>query len=325
MSQEFRFLSDKRPLMIDLANRCRLFGLAGIVLAGPLLSAASPPPIVWEKRVTVNGVGPITFKVEVRFAGKSTQRMTIGVSAMNDSKFTIRKIHFCIQLEGRTCSSSYNWTKSMWEPGTARSWPSLSVEGHAVGILATKAADLRPSNIQIDIQDIERDQFASVRKIFVEKLEGDFGDVSALAREQVMAAVVNSRRFQLVDDRSQADAILKGRAERRSRGTSTESSGQEENTRRATLGGLGNGAAPFLYPIIGMRAKTNGASSAESSSRTLSVFDEYLILRLVTNAGESIWAWDDTKTCEEYRVKCAIEDLYRATLPVPTLPRDYEK
>lgn len=195
------------------------------------------------------------------------------------------------------------------------------MNGRLVGLNATRPNEIRASGIALTVSDLEQDRFADVHKIFVENLEGgDFGNISDLVRDQVMAAVVNSARFQLVDDKSQADAIIRGRAEQRELATETRSKGREQTSNRASgiAGGIGTGTAgnrsAVVTGLVMGRTKSKGEVDSESKSRTEVLFSEHVILRLTTISGESIWAWDDTRPCEGSHAKCALENLRMAAV-----------
>ena len=183
-----------------------------------------------------------------------------------------------------------------------------------------RPADIKSSGIQLTIREFERDRFADVKRIFVDNLGGEFVNLNDLIREQVMASIVNSGRFELVDDRSKADAIIFGRAERRERGTAVQSSGQERTLNQESEKGqvFGVRAAGIAYGIGAAHGTATGLGTAtEKLERSEVLFSDFLVLRLTTATGESIWAWDDTKPCEGSHPKCAVGDLLRAST-IPT-------
>ena len=288
---------------------CLVGALAGIVSARP------PAPIVAERSIVKDGLGPVSFVVQVSFADKSADHISISVSGTNNTGVHLRRVLFCVNLESATCSARF-WTQAGWRAGASQTW-SVNVTGKAVGLNSTRASDIRAAGIQVIIRDFEQDHFAGVRKIYVEKIEGGFGNLNDLVREQVMAAVVNSGgRFQLVDEFVRADAIIRGRAERRERGTAVQSSGQEQSLNRTSgiAGGFGGGAAGTVYGVVAGRGKSSGSVASEKTERTELLFSEFVVLRLTTViSGESIWAWDDTKACRgSSHPKCAVDDLVQA-------------
>jgi hypothetical protein len=268
--------------------------LASLALVSVAVLRASPPkPIIAEFVKMKEGLGPVDFVVQVSFPSKSIERISISVSGTNNSGVHLRHVAFCVHLEGGACSATF-WTESSWRSGTSRKW-SISVNGRKVGLSATKSTEIKASEIGVTIRELEKDRFADVQKVFVEKLDGDFGNVSDLVREQVMAAVVNSGRFQLVDDKSQADAVIRGRAEQRERGTEIRSKGREHSSNRTSgiAGGIGTGttgnrSAVATGIVLGSR-KSNGDADSETKSLTEVLFSDHVILRLTTVAGESIW------------------------------------
>jgi hypothetical protein len=89
------------------------------------------------------------------------------------------------------------------------------------------------------------------------------------------------------------------------------------NKTSGIAGGVGGGVNSIVSVLAAGRSKTTGSLASETNSRTEVLFSEYLILRLTTVTGESIWAWDDTNPCEGSHPRCAIEDLKLAAI-VPT-------
>jgi TPR repeat protein len=138
-------------------------------------------------------------------------------------------------------------------------------------------------------------QAPQIRRVFVAEIEGNNG---VTTRQQVMALIANSRRFQIVDARNLADAIIVGRAE--SREDAREIASSETASRIAMARSLGAGG------IAGDESQTR--STVVSRTR----FSGVLLLRLVLPSGQTIWAWDDTEPCkgpEDGKAKCAVQDL----------------
>jgi hypothetical protein len=127
-------------------------------------------------------------------------------------------------------------------------------------------------------------KLATVRKIFVEPIEGNSG---TLARNRLMALIANSGRFEVVEDRKMADAMLKGLAETQDAGVAVTAQGE---------GGTG-----FIKGYL------DAAGRKSSATR---IINATLIIRLALPTGEIVWAWDDTKKCKrDSKSQCAVEDL----------------
>jgi len=132
-------------------------------------------------------------------------------------------------------------------------------------------------------------KLASVRKIFVEPIDGNGG---AMAREQLIALLTNSKRFEVVEESKLADAVLKGRAESQDTG--------EVVTVPTTKTQDGGGFFGGLASVTGRKG---------SATR---IIKATLVIRLSLPTGEIVWAWDDTKNCSgKTKAQCAVEDLVK--------------
>jgi hypothetical protein len=111
----------------------------------------------------------------------------------------------------------------------------------------------------------------AVRKLYVEPIDGANG---ALSRDQLKALIANSHRFELTEDPTIADAVLKGRSETREAGFVFRSSQHSDNL------GL---AVPIAGTVV---AGGNGKSDSQGRRDTLVA--EYLVLRMVLpSSGEN--------------------------------------
>jgi hypothetical protein len=127
-------------------------------------------------------------------------------------------------------------------------------------------------------------KFSSVRKIFIDPIDGNGG---TLARNQLIALLANSERFEVVEDLKLADAVLKGVAETQDAGVSVTEKGKGLN-------------------II------KGFYDSGSNSSATRIVKSTLIIRLTLSTGEVVWAWDDTKQCrKDSKPQCAIEELLK--------------
>jgi hypothetical protein len=140
-----------------------------------------------------------------------------------------------------------------------------------------------------------------IRKVFVDKIDGNNGPMT---KEQLMALLSNTGRFDVVEDAKLADAIIKGRSESRESGGAITAS---------ETGSANNSVVGLLHG--------NQSKAVEQT-----IISEAIVLRLLLPSGETIWAWDDSKPCPANqrgskaaivqtvgtRAKCAIDDLAAA-------------
>jgi hypothetical protein len=130
-------------------------------------------------------------------------------------------------------------------------------------------------------------KLASVRKIFVESIDGNSG---TLARNRLMALLTNSGRFEVVEDLKLADAVLKGLAETQDAGVAVTAQ---------TGGRAGSGI---------MEGYDEGVRQRRERERIKGT----LVIRLVLTTGKTVWAWDDTKICsKDSKFQCAVDDLLK--------------
>jgi len=129
----------------------------------------------------------------------------------------------------------------------------------------------------------------SVRKVYVEQIEGGNGPMS---RDQLKALIANSHhRFEVAEDPATADAMLKGRSESRDAGSVFQSSKRSDDL------------------LIGGTLVAGASGKSDTRGRTQTITTESLVLRLVLPSGENLWAWDDTKLCYQAKAACAIGDV----------------
>lgn|ERR1017187_4393896 len=114
-----------------------------------------------------------------------------------------------------------------------------------------------------------------IRRIYIGEIAGN---AEELAHERLNALLTNSGgRFVVTEEKGTADAVLTGAAVEKS--------------------GASFGAIPL-----------NGSIAASGGTYT----HVDLVLRLVDKTGETIWAYDGTKTCKGSATKCAITELLKA-------------
>jgi hypothetical protein len=134
----------------------------------------------------------------------------------------------------------------------------------------------------------------TVLKIYVAEIGGNAGP---MLREELVAALINSRRFSVVKDPAVSDGTIVGRAESRDSNLTTGSSNSF---------GVGN-----LSATLGIGANGNQVSAGRSDVVSRSVVAETVAIHLTTTGGASVWAWawDGTSSCPGSKAKCAISNL----------------
>jgi hypothetical protein len=246
-----------------------------------------------EPPVYLLGVGPLIVRSEIEGSGKSVR---IHATATNESGVPIRYVRSCVRnlnAKANDCAGVLD-RADVWQPEAVIRWDENLRRPVKSGAYRIVAALLIPAE-KIDL----------VGRIYVDLLDGSGKD---LARDQLMAAIVNTHRFELVGDRNSADAILQGRAEIWKAGSESSASA------RTTSAG---GALASRAAAIG-----GSVSNGTSQGSTKTIFDTAVVLRLTLPTGESIWAWDDSKDCSaQAKAKCAIDDLmgFAAHPPVPAI------
>jgi hypothetical protein len=244
-------------------------------------------------KLSKDGIGPFAFKAKVKVS-KSQARLE--ASAINESGVIITSARFCVKARGASdCTFDLETDEGTWYPKFPLKWD-VAAQPHA-GI----------KNFEVVLTSVQPHVIHHVRKIFVEPLEGSNGP---MVREQLMAILTNTTRFTAVEDSTSADARLRGRAESRVAGYATDSS-----TRG---GGIAFGSATVSATRSGSvgSARADSRESVITNSRSKSITEDLManevVLRLVLPSGETLWAWDDTKTCTIQKAKCAVDDLVEA-------------
>jgi hypothetical protein len=201
-------------------------------------------------------------------------------TARNQSGKPIRHAAWCVQTKKLKtgCSFSLWTTKTPWKPGEEIEFEYKAPAGHGF-----------PNHLVslIDLQLVTK--FDPIQKIFLGSIQGTSGN---LAREQLIALITNSGRFQVVEDQGAADATLTGIAEPR---------GEETF-----------GSATTTDVMAGLRGLSVGSARGTSVTDSLRLVSDVVVLRLTLPTGEIVWAWDDTRPCDRSRTKCAFEDLLTA-------------
>ncbi len=142
----------------------------------------------------------------------------------------------------------------------------------------------------------EPSRFAGITRIYVEQIDGSYGP---MARQQLMAGIANTQRFQAVDTPELADAVVRGMYNVEVDATRTESN------RKGGVVALGSATAAESTGL----ASGVGFATGKSTSITEQVKSQTATFRLVTPQGIILWGWDDSKPCTTQRTKCAVDDL----------------
>jgi len=253
--------------------------LAVAAIAACQLQAQCPAT---EYTLSKDGIGPFTMRtcVQVEVKGKE---VTFTASARNDSGLAIRHADWCIRAYEQKTGCAFTFSiKEPWLPGTT-----VAFDGRGPNIKKglphhwALVANVSPAT-----------SLDPVRKLFVDKIDGPNGEMS---RQALQALITTSGRFQLVVNRSEADAVIVGGADKRDAGSTFSGVARAAGVGSA-LGGRGS-----LFGIAATNSVSHGA--------TQTIIAETLVLRMVLPSGESIWAWDDTKSCLQSKTACAIWDL----------------
>jgi hypothetical protein len=251
-----------------------------------------------------NGVGPIVMDTRVVINGNTA---SFTGTARNQSGRPIRYAAWCVQARKQKSGCTFRlWTTGTpWNPGEVIKLEYAAPKGLGFPKHFVSLTELRPVT-----------RLDPVHKIFVGSIQGESGN---LAREQLMALISNSVRFQLVEERTTADATLAGIAEPRgeetkvastsaSSGTSigSASASTADSASAAASGSVGTAtgatSARALESLVGRSA----GKSVTDSQRLVS---DVVVLRLTLPTGEIIWAWDDTGPCDQSHTRCAFDDL----------------
>jgi hypothetical protein len=234
-----------------------------------------------EYNLSKDGVGPISLRLQAEGKGKKTK---VTATCRNGSAQPIRWARFC--LRGPFTKSGCDWTfqtVSRLPPGQDVSW---NQTGYALNTSL---------GYSVSILEIEREsnpKLAPIRKLCIDEIAGNNGP---LVQDQLITLLMNTGRFEVVEDKSKADAIIKGRSETRTKETVTKKEGQEAAS--VGVGGISVFAAG--------KAKKSGRSEEKSEV----ILAETTLLRLSSASGDLLWAWDDTRPCETAKAQCAVADL----------------
>jgi hypothetical protein len=163
---------------------------------------------------------------------------------------------------------------------------------------------------QLDLTNQRHAKLNAVQTVFVEKIEGDNGEMT---REQIKAALANTGRFRVIlreDKDNPADATITGRAELKEVETQTTISAQAQGTTQGAA--LGSGVGGSAGAIVGAFGRKSEKRSEHSTESKKTLTSESVVLSLTLKSGEVVWGWDDTRACNVAKAKCAVNDLVSA-------------
>ena len=140
-------------------------------------------PTQAQQRLYLDGVGPIVTNTIVSMKGKTA---SLSAWATNESGVPIRKATWCVLAKKEkkgVCSFTFG-THRTFEPGETFKWNltggvGKGLPGHSVVLLSVYPVT----------------KFDPLKKVFVETIEGNNG---AMAREKLLALIVNRGRFEVV-------------------------------------------------------------------------------------------------------------------------------
>jgi curli biogenesis system outer membrane secretion channel CsgG len=167
-------------------------------------------------------------------------------------------------------------------------------------------------------------QLVAVKRVYVESFGDDL--ISKEMQSMIVSSLVNSKRFTVTEDRSRADAILKGVALEK---TSQEVHAYGEGT---AVGSAGGGHSSSVNgSVVNGNGSISGSSSGgfvarsmginDSSLNTETIDDARVAVRLVNSDGDVIWT--TTQESKGAKYKSASADV--ADMCVKQLLRDISK
>ena len=264
----------------------RSAAVAGCLLCVQSVVAAEKPPRLHHFSLSLNGTGPVALSVSIRVR---SGRATLNASATNDSGTPIHYAEFCVQSSQPQDGCRFTLsTTEVWQPEEKLVWQESGP--------ATKGSD-RPEVLVVQLKP--QTKLHTIRRLFVDSIEGNNGP---MAREQVMALLATSGHFEVTEDRTAADAVVKGRSEVRESATRYSS----EEVRKGVA--LGNASTGPLGAFIAGSARSATQSAAQSEA----VLTERLVLRLTMRTGHILWGWDDSTLCVQAKAKFAVDNLIQA-------------
>jgi hypothetical protein len=253
---------------------------APILCAFILASAA----FAQEYNLSKDGIGPISLKLQAEGRGKKTKVTAI---CRNESTQPIRRAIFCVR--GPYTKSGCDWLF----PTASRLPPGEDVFWSPTGFALNSSVEYKVSLVEIEKEPNPR--LAPIRKLCIDQIAGNNGP---LVQDQLIALLTNTGRFEVVEDKSKADAIVRGRSETRTKETITKKEGQEAGS--ASVGG------------VSVFVASKGKRSERTEEKSEVILAETTLLRLSSSSGDLLWAWDDTRPCETTKAQCAIADLVDA-------------
>ena len=233
-----------------------------------------------------DGIGPVLVSASVTTKGRVA---SLSASAQNGSQYTIDHLWLCVRGNGqKTAACAFTlWLINPLASGEKQDW---SIDG-------PKQRGIETPVISIMTIKAFNPALAATRRLFIAEIEGNSG---AMAREQAVATLSNTNgRFEITEERSTADAIITGRSESREGATIVNTTGNTSGV---------SGAAVIAGTLL-----TGGNANASGTAVKEVHVNENLVLKLALPKGQIVWAWDDSKPCNDAKVRCAIADLVSVT------------
>jgi hypothetical protein len=186
-------------------------------------------------------------------------------------------------------------------------------------MLAAAAADTPPAASSPPVVAL-----VQVRRVHVEKLKGENGEQ---IRDMIIAALENSKQFQLTEDPERADAVLRGSAEDLVY-TDVHQSGESIHAGGAVS--AGNGAASMARRSS--RYASIGVTESENSRIQERKHEAVAAVRLVSRNGDILWSTTQESEGAKFRSASAdvaervarklVTDLQAARKPALPKPRE---
>ena len=184
--------------------------------------------------------------------------------------------------------------------------PCTLVYSQATAGVESKSATAQACSEAVARSDhgVPRVQLNSVRRIFVESFGEDL--ISKEMQSMVVSSLFNSKRFTVTEDRSRADAVLKGVALER---TSQEVHAYGEGT--AVGSAAGGHQGNLSGSVVNGNGSVSGSSSGGFVAHTLGINDSALhtetidnariAVRLVNLEGDVIWTTTQESNGAKYK------------------------
>lgn len=236
-----------------------------------------------------------TIHVETTVTVDASGHPRLIATAKNVGSLPIQSAVICISSpdykKGRDCLFTF------WNPQEWRAGEDIRADISSNAKVGSPSHFASLAKIE-QITQREPTRFDGIRRVYVAEIDGSNGQ---MARQQLMAGLANTQRFQAVDKAELADAVVLGMCDVEFDATRTESS------RKGGVVALGTATAGESGAI----ASGVGFAAGKATSITEQLKSQTATFRLVTPTGIILWGWDDSKPCATQRTKCAVDDLVR--------------